>query len=88
MNTFLTKVTAYTFFSELILIYPVYALLFTESGISPSQIALLLIIWSATSFLLEVPTGFIADHFSRKNILLVSVVFKLIGYLIWLLFPT
>jgi hypothetical protein len=37
--------------------YAVYALLFADHGMSVGQISSLFVVWSSTSFLLEVPSG-------------------------------
>lgn len=45
----------FSFFDEFILIYPLYAVMFADKGLSATQISTLFIVWSLTSFLLEVP---------------------------------
>lgn len=65
----LNKIYLYKFLDDLVLIYPFYVLMFTDFGISPAQIGILLAVWSITSFALEIPSGAIADKYSRKNIL-------------------
>ncbi len=82
------KFYAYGFFDDFILIYPLYTLLFADSGVSPTQIAILLIVWSAVSLVLEVPSGAIADKFSRKNVLVAAVIIRLVGFSLWIAFPT
>jgi MFS family permease len=88
MKNFLTKIYTFKFFDDFILIYPLYAVMFINFGMEPWQIATLLAIWSATSFLVEIPSGVWADKYSRKNILFIGQVIRAIGYLIWLIFPT
>ncbi len=61
--------------------------MFADYGISPVQIGILLSIWSATSFLFEVPSGVIADKFSRKYVLLAGQLLRFVGYLCWVIFP-
>ncbi|MEE9253971.1 MAG: hypothetical protein V3U43_03490, partial [Pseudomonadales bacterium] len=60
------------FFRELIPIYPVYAVMMTESGITPLELSLLFIIWSGTVVLLEVPLGVLGDRMPRKLLVLLS----------------
>lgn len=83
----LAKFYTYAFFEDFILIYPFYTLLFADTGITPAQIATLLIAWSATAFLLEVPSGALADKFNRRNILLIANVLKIAAFCAWLVFP-
>lgn len=56
----------YTFLDELVLFYPVYALLFTETGLSVAETSSLFVIWSVTGLVLEVPSGALADAVSRR----------------------
>lgn len=74
----------YKFFEELMPIYPLYLLLFESKHLSVSQISLLLIIWSLPVVLLEIPSGIIADQWSRKNLLVLGSMFKVLCFLIWL----
>ncbi len=87
MKKFLGTIYAYRFFDDFILIYPLYAVMFTDFGMEPWQVALLFISWSATTFILEIPSGAWADRYSRKNILFIGQLIRVIGYLSWLLFP-
>ena len=48
MKSFLTRLYAHCFFDELMLIYPFYAVMFVDHGLTPRQIATLLAVWCAT----------------------------------------
>lgn len=87
MKTFLQKIYIFKFLDDLILIYPLYTVMFSEFGMSPWQIATLLAVWAGTSMILEVPSGVFADKYSRKNILFVGQIIRAIGYASWLIFP-
>lgn len=78
----------YAFFSACILIYPLYAVMFADNGLSATQISLLFIVWSAISFLLEVPSGAIADKYPRKYVLLIATILHAATFASWLLWPT
>lgn len=82
MNT--RKYYLYRFFNELMPIYPLYMLMFEKGGMSIEQMSGLLAIWSIPAVLLEIPTGIIADHYSRKNMLLLGQLLRAIGYLTWI----
>ena len=84
MQRFLRKIYGYAFLDDLILIYPVYALLFRESGLSALQIGSVFAVWSLIPILFEVPTGMLADTYSRKKILIIAQVMKAAGYALWL----
>lgn len=87
MKKFLAKIYAFKFFDDLVLIYPLYVVMFTDFGMEPWQVATLLAVWSTTAFLLEIPSGVWADKYSRKNILFVGQMVRSLGYASWLLFP-
>lgn len=88
MKTFLAKIYAFKFFDDFILIYPLYAVMFTDFGTSPWQFGMLLTSWSLTAFLLEVPSGVWADKYSRKHILIIGQLIRAVGYGFWLFMPT
>ena len=81
------RLYAFAFFDAFILIYPLYTLLFADKGLSPARISSLLIVWSATTFLLELPSGALADKLSRKRVMLIGIATKILGFTIWLTVP-
>jgi MFS family permease len=66
----------------------VYALLFTEHGVTPGAMSSLFVIWSVTSFLLEVPSGAWADIVDRRTLLVLSGPVYAAGFAIWTVWPT
>lgn len=76
---------AYAFLDDFVLLYPVYAVLFAETGLSPAEISSLFAIWSVTGFALEVPSGLWADVYSRRRLLAVAPVLPAAGYALWTL---
>ncbi|MFJ5990256.1 MFS transporter [Lentzea sp. NPDC092896] len=68
--------------------YALYALLFADSGLSDAQISVLLAIWSLTAVVFEVPSGALADRFSRRGSLVVAGALQAAGYAAWVLFPS
>ncbi|KRB44517.1 MFS transporter [Phenylobacterium sp. Root700] len=88
MRSVLGKIYAYKALDDLILIYPLYAVMFVDHGVSPSQLALLFAVWSAVGLALEVPSGILADHLSRKHLLAAGQLIRAAGYACWLLFPS
>lgn len=81
------KLQAFSFFDDFVLIYPLYAVMFSDRGLTAFEISSLFAIWSITSFALEIPSGSLADKFPRKNILLLGTLAKLIGFSLWLFVP-
>ncbi|MFG2103466.1 MFS transporter [Micromonospora echinaurantiaca] len=78
----------YAFLSELVLLYPVYALLFSDTGLSVWQISSLFVIWSASSILLEVPSGAWADAVSRRLLLCLAPLVSAAAFALWVIVPS
>ncbi|WP_043619676.1 MFS transporter [Nonomuraea candida] len=79
---------AYAFLGEFILIYPVYALLFTDTGLSVAEVSTLFVIWSVTGMVLEIPSGAWADAVSRRLLLCLGPLLSGAGFALWVLFPS
>src|SRR4051794_3348150 len=73
---------------DLVPLYPVYALLMTGAGIGPGGLSALLALWSLTSFVLEVPSGALADRVSRRRLLAIAPVVKAAGFALWTVAPS
>lgn len=78
----------YSFLDEFVLLYPVYALLFADTGLSVGQMSSLFILWSATGVLLEVPSGAWADAVSRRLLLWLGPLLGAAGFALWVLIPS
>lgn len=83
LKTFTKLFYAFQFFFDFVFIYAVEKLFFLDRGLDLAQIAVLLFLWSAMSIILEVPSGAIADRWSRRKMLIVSGVFFAAGYVTW-----
>jgi hypothetical protein len=68
-------------------IYPLYALLFADTGLSQAQISVLFAIWSATAIVAEVPSGALADRFGRRTAIVAAGVLQAAGYALWVTVP-
>src|SRR5690242_14663526 len=79
---------AYSFLDDFVLLYPVYALLFSDTGLSVWQISSLFAIWSASSLILEVPSGAWADAVSRKLLLVTGPLLTAVGFTLWVSAPS
>jgi MFS family permease len=73
--------------AEVVPIYALYVLLFTDSGLSGAEVSALLAIWSGVGILTEVPSGALADRFSRRGCLVAASLFQAAGYAAWMLLP-
>ena len=81
------RFVAWAFVGEAIPIYPVYALLFVDAGLSDGQISALLAIWSAVGIAAEVPMGALADRWSHRNALVAGALLQALGYVAWIAAP-
>ena len=82
------RIVAYEALQDFIPLYPLYQLLFTDHGLSAAEISTLFIIWSTTAFLLEVPSGALADTFSRRRLLVLGSVLSGLGFASWVVVPS
>ncbi|MEU7479748.1 MFS transporter [Lentzea sp. NPDC042327] len=63
-------------------------MLFADSGLSDAHISVLLAIWSTTAVVFEVPSGAIADRFSRRGSLVAAGVLQALAHAAWVVFPS
>src|SRR5262249_38802882 len=73
---------------ELVLIYPTYAIMMSEHGVSPLALSALFILWTGTALALDGPTGALGDRYSRKRLLVASNLVKGLAFLPWLVEPS
>ena len=73
--------------SEAVPIYPLYALLFADSGLSAAEISGLFVLWSAVGVVAEVPAGAWADRHSRRGALVLAGVLQAAGHVLWIAWP-
>jgi len=84
LSTFTKLFYIFQFFFDLIFIYAVEKLFLLSRGINLSQIGILLFLWSAMTIALEVPSGAIADRWSRRKMLILSGIFFSLCYFVWI----
>ncbi len=78
-----------SFTSEFIVIYSFYVIMFGQrGGVSAAGIGTLMAVWLVVSVLSEVPTGVIADKFSKKWSLVLGRIMQLATFAIWLAAPS
>ena len=82
-GTFLARWYLWCFAHQFILVYPVYLLMMEDAGLAPAAIAALLVAWTSTAFLLEVPSGALSDRFPRHRVLAAGVAMKAVGFALW-----
>lgn len=67
--------------------YPILAILFIDLGLSLDQFVLLNLIWAATIFIFEVPSGALADTIGRRKLLMTASALMFFEMLCLLLAP-
>ncbi|MEU8368457.1 MFS transporter [Micromonospora tulbaghiae] len=78
----------YAFLTDLVLLYPLYVLLFVDTGLSVGQISSLFVLWAAAGIVLEVPSGVWADAVSRRLLLCLAPLLAAGGFALWVLLPS
>jgi len=78
---------------DLIPLYPVYAILFADSsvpgaGLSAAEISALFALWSVSTVIVEVPTGILADRYSRRRLLVAGPLVTGAGFALWTFAPS
>ena len=73
--------------SEFVPLYPLYALLFLDTGLSTAEISALFAVWSVAAVLAEVPAGALADRWSRRGVLVCGAVLQAAAFGLWALAP-
>ena len=68
---------------ELIPIYPLYSIMFGMHGVGPFELSVLFIIWASVGLILEIPSGALADTYSRKWLVVASGLLKSGAFLAW-----
>lgn len=63
----------------------IFTLFFSEHGLDPLQISYLISIWSITTILTEVPFGVLADTYSRRNLLVLGLILRAVGFGFWMM---
>ena len=62
---------------------PIIVLFFQEHGLSLTEVMLLQAIYSLSVALFEIPSGYIADIFGRKQTIVFSTIFSFIGFMVF-----
>lgn len=82
------RLVAAQFIGYSTLIYPLYSIMFSErSQISAVGVGTLLAAWQLSKIVAEVPTGVIADRYSKKYSIMLGYVFKSFCFAVWFVYP-
>ena len=84
---FLARIYSFRFFDSFLLIYPLYGVMFVAHGLTPFQVSLTLMAWATTGFLLQIPSGVLADRWSRRWMLCAGQLVRILGFLAWIYAP-
>ncbi len=78
---------AFSFMEGLAPIYPVYMIMFAERGYGHAMLASLLAIWCFPAVLLELPSGILADRWSKRGSMAIGMCLKCLAFITWLAWP-
>ncbi len=84
-NALIARATAYAFFTQFILVYPVYNLVIMARGASVMQLSILQLIWILPILILEIPSGALADILGRKPVIVAGNALRIAAYLVWMI---
>ena len=87
LRKFIYKTYTYSFFNSFVFLYPLYAIMFSDFGISNTKISILFMFWSVAVLITQIPIGIIADRYPRRYILAIGQIFKAIAFITWITFP-
>ncbi len=62
---------------------PIIVLFFQENGLSLTEVMLLQALYSLSVAVFEIPSGYIADLFGRRQTIVLSTIFSFMGYLVF-----
>ena len=62
--------------------------MFVARGLTPVQVASTLIAWSVIGIALQIPAGALADRWSRRGVLALGQGVRVVGFIIWIIWPT
>lgn len=79
---------AWALVADALPLYPLYALLFVDHGLTEAEISALFALWSAVGIVAEVPSGAVADRWSRRGCLVAGGVLHAAAFAVWMLAPT
>ncbi|MFF8845758.1 MFS transporter [Streptomyces sp. NPDC015127] len=88
VRTLTRKLYAYAGLEDFVLLYPVYALLFAENGLTTAEISSLFAVWSVVGLLVEVPSGVWADVVSRRAMMVAGPLLSAAGFALWAVTPS
>lgn len=79
------KLTAIQALTQALFAMPIFVLYFQSFGLTLTQIFLLQAIYSVAVLMFEIPTGYIADKWGRKNTITTGCIIYFLGYLAYAL---
>lgn len=88
LRYFVHGIYGYAFFNKLLLISPVYAIFMQNHGMSDMQLSVVLMMYSISTVVTQIPATLLTNRLGHKNALLLGQLLKGIGFTLWLVWPT
>lgn len=87
MNKKNNKYYAFSIFSFILFHIPIITIYFNSIVKSVTLVSILFLVKSITVVILEVPTGYISDRYSRKSSLLLGIIFNIFSLILFMYKP-
>lgn len=88
IKRFLFDVYAFSFLNKFLLLTPVYTIFMQENGMNGFQLSSLFVILSIGTFVMQIPSTWIASKIGNKRAVALGQCLKIIGFLLWFAFPS
>lgn len=76
------------FFEGFVPIMALYAIMFGRvGGLNLEQIGLLFALWGVAYVAAELPSGVLADYWSRKHVMVIGGLLRAAGFAVWMIWP-
>lgn len=82
-NTFLRNYYLCSSLYDLIFAYAIYNVMFHIRGLTIFQISLLIAWWAGIAMMAEIPSGALADYWSRQKLLTIAPLIKALCFVTW-----
>ena len=87
LRRFLHNVYGYAFFNKLILLTPVYAVFMQSHGLGDIQLALMFVILSAGTLLMQIPVTWVTNKVGPKPAIILGQLSKAAAFILWYFWP-
>lgn len=88
LKSFLFDIYTFAFLNRFLLLTPVYTIFMQENGMTGLQLSSLFIILSVSTFIMQIPSTWVANKIGNKRAVALGQILKVIGFLLWFAWPS